>query len=506
MMGFFSDWLQTSVQRTALLTLAVPAAIVVWTPAAAQESQESMVVQAVVRDFRKADPNFVVTPSGGNGHYVGNLAMTLGDNGCPIYSGAGFRVNTQWRNVANQPIPPHLYALGGLGGLVSLVTSPTITGNGIVDSYNSALGPYGGTNVGPAATWVPDSTMPVLNPPTGLPPLVPSVTYGGNTSTDLTDDINCSEFNLRNSHELRINGNRTIWVHDVCLIENYSEITFQPNATLKLYFSGSCMLDNHIKANLNGSPSRLTIINLGTQEIFMNNNAQVCATIITPFAPLHMTENANFYGTFIGESVILENSSGFHNDSSPNPPPAICGGPLSDTPGTAGMASNGGIPSEAALATWFNDLLGTNLSRTLNIELVKNSSGVYQYSNNEFYPIDGQLFGNEGEDHNHYFTLTIELQFIHHACEGDGTFFEFYGADDAWLFIDGQLAMDLGGVMPATSQRVEIDRLTSLQDGQTYTMKFFYAQRQPVMAMFNVSTNLDLLDSPMLATISAGCD
>lgn len=52
---------------------------------------------------------------------------------------------------------------------------------------------------------------------------------------------------------------------------------------------------------------------------------------------------------------------------------------------------------------WFNDVLGVNMSRTLELELEKQADGSFVFDSNEatwcqevggFFPIENQLFGN----------------------------------------------------------------------------------------------------------------
>jgi fibro-slime domain-containing protein len=100
------------------------------------------------------------------------------------------------------------------------------------------------------------------------------------------------------------------------------------------------------------------------------------------------------------------------------------------------------------------------------------------------------LLGNEGKAHNHYFTMNFGVDFTHRA--GEHRFIEFQGDDDVWVYVDGKLVMDLGGINPGVKQYLDVDRIPGLSDGAQHHVEFFYAQRQESTATFRLRTNLDL--------------
>ena len=107
--------------------------------------------------------------------------------------------------------------------------------------------------------------------------------------------------------------------------------------------------------------------------------------------------------------------------------------------------------TQANFDQWFNDTAGKNLSQAHSIVLNDSASpGVYTYNSSAFFPIDGQLYGNNvGWDHNYGFTFELSTTFGYQA----GQTFSFMGDDDLFVFINGQRVINLGGVTPPWARR-----------------------------------------------------
>jgi fibro-slime domain-containing protein len=162
-----------------------------------------------------------------------------------------------------------------------------------------------------------------------------------------------------------------------------------------------------------------------------------------------------------------------------------------------------------SFADWYNDTAGTNLHVEVPIALTDDADGTRSYDSQVsgvplsssdptkmFFPIDdgtkyATAFGDQGDPHNYSFTVEIHTRFTYRG----GEFFRFRGDDDVWVFIDGKLAIDLGGVHPPEEQTVQVDTL-GLTKGTEYPLDFFFAERHKTGSNVLFETSLDIRPAP----------
>ncbi len=85
--------------------------------------------------------------------------------------------------------------------------------------------------------------------------------------------------------------------------------------------------------------------------------------------------------------------------------------------------------------------------------------------------------GDDGWDHNSYFGMAGSVNFTLDADYVGPLEYMFYGDDDMWVFLDGQLVCDIGGVHSSVGQYVDLRDYLPLGSAGEHTLSFFYTER-----------------------------
>jgi len=162
-----------------------------------------------------------------------------------------------------------------------------------------------------------------------------------------------------------------------------------------------------------------------------------------------------------------------------------------DKPVYAGHPTTHTTSGKYYFDTWYRDTEGINLSTQLTIPLTPAPSRpeTLVYDNGAFFPLDGELFGNEGRNHNFHFTVEIAVKFRY----AGGETFRFTGDDDIWVFVNRHLAINLGGLHSALSDSIDLDAKRvafEIDKGGTYPLHVFFAERHTTASTFHIETTV----------------
>lgn len=147
------------------------------------------------------------------------------------------------------------------------------------------------------------------------------------------------------------------------------------------------------------------------------------------------------------------------------------------------------VSGQASFDQWYRDVAGVNLRVEQAFPLAEDPSGTFTFDDQDFFPLDGLGFDEQTAGHNFHFTSEIHATFLYRGGER----FQFDGDDDVWVFVNGRLAVDLGGVHGAEAAMIDFDAQATtlgLTPGQAYAFDVFHAERHTVASTFRMVTTI----------------
>ncbi|MHC5025438.1 MAG: fibro-slime domain-containing protein [Planctomycetota bacterium] len=424
----------------------------------------------VVRDFRSSHPDFGQTAT--TGHHVHCVGSVLGARGYPLGSGAGYRVIQQWHDVEDNTIMP--YGDPGLPG-----------GHFDLDVYDR-LSNKPKSHIHEFDDKYDTTTIDIANDPI--------LQWDSIVGHDYPNDIRIEFLNAHHggggTYRFDAAGTVTTGVTAAGFDTTFDPADF--DELLVNLVSLDHMVRSHPKDARKDVANRDGAFRVQMFDTVSGNMIyEVCIY--------------NHYDAKKGalKKPTLTTTPGLKTVDR-------CGNTVDDSAGSYGLAGKGLIRSPGSFSQWFRDVLGTNMSAVHAIELVPDVRGVYEYSTDEFYPIDGRLLSRDRIGRNEFFTYTLQATFTFEACRD--YFFEFESNDDAWVYIDDRIVIDMGGIGNSQAQRVGLDRIgadgsAQLEDGREYSLKLFCAHRRSTSSSkFHVRTNIPLRTSDSIPMTTLAFD
>ena len=308
----------------------------------------------------------IVTKSQGNGTFSWQVT-DVSDNNLSTSSTAPFLIKSTGTVGAASYSMQVQMTVASTGTGVGVVASSTVSlqGSAWIDSYDSSLGPYGGSNVGSSATVQTNATssgaislawstyikgsaqvgpggtpssvvsqasghnvtgtvsamsqadqMPTLTAPTNLGASTGDLTYQGVQNVNVSTSQHVGNFTVTASAVMNVTGSVTILAEGTVTFSGSGIVNIQPGASLTIYSKGAITFTASAVISLNAQKlSTFKVYNLGTGAVNISGGASVYqGVIISPNGPIIISGSGQMGGALLTNQLTISGASSFHED------------------------------------------------------------------------------------------------------------------------------------------------------------------------------------------------
>jgi fibro-slime domain-containing protein len=162
-----------------------------------------------------------------------------------------------------------------------------------------------------------------------------------------------------------------------------------------------------------------------------------------------------------------------------------------------GSNASGNVFSQDSFAAWYRSCNGSTYScvseQTVTLTANVDANDVLTYFNSAYFPLNSLTNPSiwDSSANNFFFTSELNLALIYDPTKENK--FTFTGDDDVWVFINGQLVLDLGGIHAATTKSFDLDDLAAglgISAYGQYSFKMFHAERHVTQSTLNITSTL----------------